>query len=244
MIEKKIVCAFDVHYPYHNKKSINILLNVIKDLKPDTFIFGGDQLDFNCISTYNNGKPRRLQNQTLMKDYKGFKEVILNPITDVLPKDCEKVWITGNHENRTSIYADYYPTTEGLIEPEINLKLDDWEIISYNQYYKVNKDTIILHGLYHNEYHSKKHLEVFGCNVYYGHTHNYSVYSRKTPVDKLPKKAVSIGCLSDLNPHYSRDYPNNWINQFLVLYKNDNVVYDNIVTIQKSKTIFDSRVYE
>jgi len=244
MIDKKIVCAFDIHYPFHDKKSIKILLDVIKDFEPDTFVFGGDQLDLSCVSTYSNGKPRKVANKSLFKDYNGFVDSILNPIESVLQNKAEKVFIYGNHCNRIQLYLDYYPQTQGIIEIEHNIDLSDWKIIPYNNYYKVSKDTIVLHGLYHNEYHSKKHLDVFGCNVYYGHIHSHQVYSRQTPLNKKPLKATSIGCLSTLNPEYAKDKPNSWCNQFLVLYKNDGIVYDDVITIQKGKTIFEGKVYE
>ena len=241
---KSIITAFDIHYPYQDKKSIDILTDITEDLQPDTFILGGDSLDFNCISFFNNGKPRRVANQTLGKDYKGFQMNILDKIENVLPSNCKKVFIKGNHENRIEIYKDYYPNVaDGIIEIENNLNLDDWKIIEYNNYYKINKDTIILHGIYHNEYHSKKHLDTYGCNVYYGHNHNYSVYSRQTPVDKTPKRAISIGCLCNLNPHYRKDMPNNWIKQILILYNENGKLYDNIVTIHNGKTIFNGKLY-
>ena len=147
---KKYVIVGDIHYPYHDKKSIKILFDLLKDIQPEEFILSGDSMDMDCISTYSNNKPRRLENKTLIKDYKGFQQDILAPLEKILPSDTKKVFIKGNHEYRTELYLDYYPVNRGIIELENNLDLEHWKIIDNNQYYKLNKDTITLHGIYHN----------------------------------------------------------------------------------------------
>ena len=77
---KKIITAFDIHYPFHNKKCIDILFDIIRDFQPDIFIFGGDFLDMESISYFSNNKPKKLVDNTLNKDYQGFQGENLKPL--------------------------------------------------------------------------------------------------------------------------------------------------------------------
>jgi len=239
------IAVGDIHYPYENKKAIKILFDIAKDVDPDYFIGIGDFLDMNMISVYSNNKPRRIENQTLHKDYEGFQKNILDPLENILKPDCKKVFIYGNHEDRINNYLDYYPTVRGVIEPENNLELSDWKIIPYRQHYKLG-NTIFTHGIYHNQFHAKKHLDTYGCNIIYGHLHTHQVYTRQTPVDNDPITSMSLPCMCNLNPHYAKDLPNKWENGFLVFYKDGKYQYNNVISIKgksQPKTYFNGVLY-
>jgi len=235
----------DIHYPYHNHKALNILFNICRDIDPDYLINLGDALDFDCISTYANAKPRRIENKTLQNDYEGYQKDVLDPLEDILKPECKKVYIFGNHENRINNYMDYYPVTRGIIEPQNNLDLSDWEIVPYKQHFKLG-NTVYTHGMWHNQHHAKKHLDAYGCNIIYGHLHTHQIYCRQTPVDSDPVEAMSLGCLCDLNPHYNRDAPNKWINQILVFYLEGRKQFNQVLTIKgksNPRTVFNGKMY-
>jgi len=168
MKPKRGIVLFDIHFPDNNKKATNIAYQFTKDWQPDFFILGGDQLDLGCISIFNKGKPKLLENKRLIKDYKGFQREIIDKFENILPKKCKKVFMIGNHEYRVDRLLESEPQLEGLIEIENNLYLHDWEITPYNDVLSVGHMNFI-HGHYTNKYHANKTLQIYGDNIFYGH---------------------------------------------------------------------------
>ena len=240
---EKGICISDLHYPQHSKPCLKIVLEFLEDFQPSTFVMNGDMLDLSCISHWNNGKPKRVENKRLLKDYQGFQEDVLNPIEDILPDDCKKIFIYGNHENRVKRYTETYSTLTGIVELENNLSLDNYEIIDYNKHYNITPNFLIIHGLYTTEFHTKKTLSVYNCNVSYGHIHKQQSYTRTSVIDKTPLKATSMGCLCNLNPDYRNNQPSGWTHGFMYWYKEGNNIYDYYPMIVKKKCIINGVMY-
>ena len=246
MVDKTILAGFDLHFPYIHKPTLNIFIKLIDIIKPDIVLFGGDMLDYDyeSISFFNHGKVKRVNEGNLSKDYKLFQEKVLNPIENKLQSDTERVWILGNHEFRVNRVLETNDTYQGLIELESNLDLDKWNIIPYRRHYKVNSNTCIIHGEYTSKYHSQRHLQVYNSNLYYGHLHTYQVFTQQTPVHRHPLKSTAIGCMGQTNPHYDDGMSNNWINQILIIHKDGNTLYDDVLTIIKNKCIYGNKTIE
>jgi len=213
-IQGKGIALWDIHYPEHDKPCINIVYDFTKDLQPDYFILGGDQLDMSCISIYNKGKPKLLENKRLKRDYQNFQKNILDRFEAILPDKCKKVFMIGNHEYRVTRLIESDPQYEGFIEVENNLDLSDWEIIPYNGIYSIGYMNFI-HGYYTNKYHSSKTLSVYGDNIFYGHTHNHQAFTSTTKIENLPKIGMGVGCLCNKNPDWMHNKPNSWVHEFL-----------------------------
>jgi hypothetical protein len=238
------ICLFDLHYPEHDSKCLNITYDITSDLKPDYFILGGDQLDMGCISYFNRGKIKLLENKRIGRDYKGFQK-ILDKYEGLLPESCEKVFMIGNHEYRVTRLIEENPQAyEGILEIENNLDLSDWKVIPFNRIFSIGYLNII-HGIYWNIHHTKKHLYTYGDNIYYGHVHNSQSFSIQTPLNNEPKEARSVGCLCNKNPEWKRERPNDWINELLVFESLPNGIYfPCVVRIINGKTIFRGEVYK
>ena len=213
-IEGKGLALWDYHYPEHDPACKKIVEEFLIDYQPDYLILGGDQLDMGCISIYNKGRVKLLENKRLYKDYEGFQHDILDYFADHLPRDCKRVFITGNHEYRIDRLLETDPHFIGLIELEHHLDLDGWEVVPFNGVYTLGSMNFI-HGMYWNKFHARKTLEVFDDNVFYGHVHETQIYSKPTPINNEPKIAHSVGCLCNKNPDYMRDKPNRWVHEFL-----------------------------
>jgi len=214
---KRGMALFDLHYPDNDKACTNIAYSFAKEFRPDIFILGGDQMDMNCISFFNKGKPKLVEGQRLKNEYKGFQCDILNRFESVLKKKCRKIFFIGNHEYRVQRIIECEPQHEGFIEIENNLRLKNWDVIEYNDVVKIGH-MFFIHGLYVNIHHAKKHLQVYGDQIFYGHVHDNQIYTSTTPIDNLPKQAVGVGCLCNKNPNYMRNRPNSWIHQFMFFY--------------------------
>ena len=141
---KKGVVLWDLHYPDNDKPSTEVVYQFTKDFKPDYFILAGDQLDLNCVSFYNHGRPKLVEGQRLTKDYEGFQRDILDRFESVLPKRCKKYWFVGNHEYRITRTIESDPQFEGLIEPEKRLRLSKYTIIPFNHVLTIGHMNFIL----------------------------------------------------------------------------------------------------
>jgi len=238
------IAAWDIHHPYHDDRCISCLFQVIKDIKPSIFILGGDNMDFNTISYYNRHKPKLVEGSRIGRDYKRFYGDILFPLNEILGEDCEKYFMFGNHEERIDRLIESQPNLEGLIEVEKNLPLEDWIVKKY-------KDIITFghmnfsHGLYWNKYHSNKTVQIYQKNIFYGHVHTHQVYTSISPINCLPKQAVSVGCLCNRNAEYKKEEPNHWVNQFLIFYLlSDGSFRYNVVTILNGRCVVDGKLYD
>ena len=240
----KGIAAFDIHYPLQDKASINILIKAIEMIIPDHFVFGGDQLNLDCISHHNKGKVKLLENMRIGKDYKGFQEDILDRVNVALPRNCKKYFMIGNHEYWVDRLIEENTQYEGLIEIEKNLDLSKYEIIPFNNILRIGEMSFI-HGIYVNKYHAEKHLRIYQKMLFYGHLHTNQVYTSIAPTTSLPKQAVGVGCLCNRNAEYMRNRPNDWLHQFLIWYMFDDgtFVYQTPIIIN-GKTVINGKVVD
>lgn len=236
------ITAFDIHYPIQDRASINVLVRAIKIIKPDSFIFGGDQLNLDCISHHNKGKVKLLENRRIGKDFKGFQKDIMDRIEKALPKNSKKYFMIGNHEYWIDRLIEDNPQLEGLMEVENNLNLSSYKIIPFNEILSIGEMTFI-HGIYTNKYHAEHHLRIYQKMLFYGHLHTNQVYTSVAPTTNLPKQAVGVGCLCNRNADYMRNKPNDWLHQFLIWYMFDDgtFVYQTPIIIN-GKTVINGQV--
>lgn len=229
---KKGIAVFDLHYPEHNKILWNNILKFAKDFKPDYFLFGGDNLDMSPVSHWllEGGQFRKLEGKRLINDYKGFVKEIKEPLENILPDSCKKIWLEGNHENWAEQAIDKNPQYEGLIEIENYIDLKYWSQIPYNGIHKIGK-MYFTHGMYTNQYHSAKTVNIVEKNIFYGHTHDHQTHTKITMVGNEPHIGVSVPCTCDLNPQYMRNKPNKWLNGFLIWYMKDNGDFNHYIII-------------
>lgn len=166
-------------------------------------------------------------------------------VLDLLQKHSKKiVWLEGNHENWVEQYLDKNPELEGLIEYQELLDLKDRGIkwVKLNHLHKVGH-LYLTHGMYINQYHAKKHLDVLGCNVVYGHTHKSQMHSKNMVMLKT-YKAWGLGCLCGKKPDYLRGKIGNWDTGFAVLYVATNGEFNLFpIDIIRNRFYFNGRSY-
>lgn len=239
------ICVFDCHFPNHNKKLWENIVQVIKDIKPDYFVFGGDNLDMDAVNHWEieKGNKRGMEGKRLRKAYDDYNSEILDQINQSLPDYCRKIWMKGNHCNFLERYIDKIPELEGFAEIERNLHLKDWEIYEYRQTVKIGK-IYFHHGEYTSKYHASKMVDVFEKNIIFGHCHTFQSHTKVTPVDGEAHTAISMPCACDMNPMYMKNKPSAWVNGFGVFYIMPNGNF-NIYPVISSKDhfIFNGKYY-
>ena len=150
------------------------IIKLIKDNKFDGIIFGGDFLDMSALGECEKGK-HSSTGVTLDEEYIEANNM-LDRFEEVLPDNCDKVFLYGNHETRYFRWlADVNNKKYGnLLNPTIALKLEErgYKIFEdyANDYFELGS-LQVMHGEYYNVHSAKKHLDTFRRNVLYWHTH-------------------------------------------------------------------------
>jgi predicted phosphodiesterase len=238
------IALFDIQYPDHDVAAMEIIFEFIKDFKPNWCILAGDQMNMDAISSYTRKKLKLREGQRLKREYAGFQEKILDRFNKVLPKNCKKYFIIGNHEYRAVRLVEYSPQYEGMIEVENNLNLEDWIIIPFNDIFNIG-DMWFTHGWYYNMHYAKKTVLEAQKMIFVGHVHIPQTYTAVSPAYALPKQCVGTGCLCNRNPEYLEEKPNAWVHQFLFWYMFDDgtfTYYQPIII--NGRCIINGKVYD
>jgi len=242
---KTYIVSADYHVPYVDEPSVNILLQITKDLNPEGFIVLGDYMDMEAISHWLKHKKKTLENKRMQKDYIDGNK-ILDEFDKVLSQSCDKRYFYGNHERFYYDLVEEMPALEGLLDPKIELKLKER---GYTVYDKINHIERIgrlcfVHGMYHNQNYVKAHLDKFQTNVMHADLHSPRFRCSESPARDIALVGYCLGCMGTLSPDYMRNKPNKWSNGFAVVYFYDNGYFDvDLKRIVKGKCIFNNKFY-
>ena len=208
MKAKRGIVIPDQHYPIHDKKAMEIVYQAIEMVKPDLFINLGDCGEWESVSAWRwKGKkcpPLEYQIPTIDAEIESVNKYI-DEIDDVLDGvNCDERYIlAGNHDIWLDNFVERYPYMEDYTFRKA-CKWDDrgYKYYDYGEPMKIGKLTFF-HGAYATTYHAKKHLEAYGSNIVYGHTHDIQRHSL-TKLDSGTIGAWSMGCLKDMSPKKNR----------------------------------------
>lgn len=170
------------HVPFQNKKMQEGLIELIKDLgdKVKGFHLIGDTLDLNSLSAHEPNKVP-LEGITLGFEYKEGNKY-LDSFEAVLPKNVEKTYIYGNHEDRwrrhisdinNSKYADALPS------PKDALKLEERGYKVYTNwkedFHLLGNSLQLIHGEFCTKYPARTHVDRMKSSVMFAHTHRIDI---------------------------------------------------------------------
>lgn len=213
---RRVLYLPDVHVPLHDRQAIEAVLSYMWDEWFDEVVQLGDFLDLNAPSAHNEGKPKVVEGERLQEDYRIGRSVLDDLLSAARNRNkaCKFTMLKGNHEYRVDRWVDRYPLVEGLVEPEIGLQLKlrqvKWvESYPKGELYKIGH-LYATHGTYCNEHHAKKHVERYGVNVVYGHTHQVQQYSKVLHGKNKTLQGVSLGCLCRMDMPYLGGAPTSW----------------------------------
>jgi hypothetical protein len=223
---KRIVVGADLHFPKVSWPTFEAMRELIDDIKPDGFVFQGDQFDNEEISHHNKNKPYYKEKRSYLKNQEDFQTKILEPLEDVLPKNCAKTWIVGNHDDWEFQFVETHPELEGVIDrvSALNLEKKGWEIVPLGHQKRIGELSIIhgeiLTGIGNQAgaFPARKAVELYGSNVLGAHTHAPQSFTKISPVDEKKKWMGWISpILGATNPTYLRNRPTAWLNGFVVV---------------------------
>ena len=184
-----------VHIPFTNTDFMNAVLNCASTLNVKGLIFNGDFLDLNTLSFYDKGK-NPLGGISLGYEYdEGNK--MLDKIESVLPKDIEKHFLYGNHEDRFWRHmstVDFAKLKGAIKNPTEALNLKNRGYKVYEDWCNdeiVLGDLTIIHGEFCGVHTAKAHLDTYKKNMLFAHTHRTQMYREGEHV------AYNIGSMAD-----------------------------------------------
>ena len=256
---KRIVLLPDFHHPHINLPAVDAVFQFVKWFRPHAINILGDAMNMDAVNHWKEerGSKKYFEGKRIKKEYEAFDNDILTPLEKLLPKDCDRVFMGGNHEDWINGLIERNPQLEGLVEVELalNLKKRNWEWIPWIKY---DEDTgnyergikrygklLVFHGQYTNKYHSAKTADTHSKSCVYAHTHDVQLYTKVTVDDyKGYHTAQSIGCLCNTSPDYMRGRMNRWVNAFGIIYMQEDGHYNIYVPIIiNGKFVFNGKVF-
>ena len=185
-IKKRAVVVPDQHFPIHDQKAVDCAIAIMKFLKPDVFINLGDVGEWESVSAWKYKVNKGIDQFDKVLDKIGCKERYI---------------LAGNHDEWLDRFAENKVGGHSLLngytfEKACKWKERGYKYYRYNQPLKLGKVNFI-HGAYVTTYHAKKHLEAYGANIVYGHTHDIQRHTL-TKLDSGTIGAWSMGCLKDM----------------------------------------------
>ena len=214
----------DLQVPYHDPKSLKAVEEYMADEFWDEYVNLGDFIDFDLISSFNESKPRLTQGKTLASVLGDAMSVLDSQVKAARKKNpkCKMTILEGNHDYRLEAYLDKHPELEDLLDLPSLLRLKENKIKwvrshSKGELYKIGK-AYFHHGLFASKYHAARMVDYYGCNIFYGHTHDVQEYSKVLHGKDKTIKGKSLGCLCSYDQDYLRGRPTNWQQAITVFY--------------------------
>lgn len=245
----RVLVQPDTHVPEHDDQAVSAFLKFAVDYKPHGYINLGDFMEMGSVSHWDpkDAKPRRFAPEA-----KAAREMLKRIDVAMGPQCIYKRFLIGNHEDWLDQYlVNKVPEFfDGLEDLGVNLRVQDllllkdlgYRVIPLNEVLRLG-DLHFIHGYYTNKYHAFKHLEVFGCNLMYGHLHDVQSYSGVYV--KGIREARSIGCLRLLNAPFMKGRPNNWTHAFgIVEYRIDGTYTPYVPYIVDGRFSYNGKVYD
>lgn len=161
----KVFVVPDLHFPFHDKKTLEHVLRLIKFEKPDKVIQLGDLLDQYSFSKYT--KSLKVEAQKEIADGVRYATHFWENVNRAAPKaGC--IQLLGNHDVR--------------VAKRIMEKIPELECLLHKGIYefkgidvaKSDRDFVVLDGVYYCHgwlSKSSDHIRYFGGSVVHGHLH-------------------------------------------------------------------------
>lgn len=266
----KHLALYDVHVP-HNI-DLKPVLDFTKDYQPDYFIIGGDFLNLEFASHWNESLFKQIGlekiGKMLRQEIAAGKKV-LQDFNAVLPKDCKKVYIPGNHEEWLFWATTMYPALAGSVELGVDkmtyksdlaqikkqalsnllaqfLETDKigMKVLPYEEELNIGKITYI-HG------HQAGNLAALkrsypARNVVCGHSHTHEVATlHNSGQEGSAHQYVIVPCLCHLSPGYLKNAATRWLNGFWVADVLPNGLFDGkVIKVLNGQIVYNGKLYQ
>jgi hypothetical protein len=135
---ERVFVFSDLQIPYQSPQALSIALQRCRDYKPTHVVLIGDFMDYAPLLGKVKCRQINLSTEELQSLELEFiaSAKVLQDIEKVLPKDCVKYFIKGNHEDRADQIihkpGGEYWRKHLDIDVRLNLTGRGWKIVKYN----------------------------------------------------------------------------------------------------------------
>ena len=211
----------------------------------------GDYADLFTLGSYNENSLKSLTGITLEIEYSDCNDGLdeIDTALGKYKKSCKKYFLFGNHEDRyfreiaKGDKAKYggalTPPTEALrlVERGYEVK-ENWK----DDFFTLGEHLDVIHGVYTNIHTAKKHLDMTGRSVMFGHTHRVQMFRQGK------RASYNIGWLGNVKhkcfnymPRFQKDV---WANGFAEVFIDDNgLYYVNQISVYNDSFFINGKMY-
>ena len=212
-------------------------------IKPDTMINLGDVGEWESVSAwkYKGKKLPPLEYQLPLIDAEIVQVNYGLDLFDEAFKGDYKYMLQGNHDEWLDKFVEKYPYMKDYtFRKACKIDARGYKYFPMNEPLKIGKANFI-HGAYYNIYHAKKHLESYGQNIIYGHTHDVQRHTATKLGGTIG--SWSLGCLKDMsreNNTWLRGRLHNWQHAFGIIdwFQNGDFRLDVVEIIHGKSTVW------
>lgn len=246
----------------HDPKALSVVLQILKDIKPDCYIDVGDLIHLSYLSRWNIGAD--MQGRVVsskgtaiemnLKDDNALINVWWDKVQDACGRKTEYYFEEGNHEEilralRQKRMFDGFDKSQFYPEAQWLFKERGIKFVPYqnhgedgDNWVKIGPHLKVLHGNYANKGHLQKHWEDHQCNLIYGHMHTREAKDFRHPTAST--SVQTIGCLCGKRASYHRGRTNAWAQGMSIVYLLSNGKFiDHFIRILDGQAVFNGRVY-
>jgi predicted phosphodiesterase len=219
------VVLSDVHCPFEDRRAIDIVCEVIADLRPHGLVLNGDIADLPEVSRHSAGSVAMLEGKRISETFAATKKFV-ERVTAAAGERCtKKHFIFGNHEDRLRRWLNsgdnaVFAGDEGF-DLRIRFGLAANGYIVHDDYpeshIRLGK-LLVTHGKYEGKHCAHKHLDEYQTSILVGHTHTVQIYHGSTWDGQ--RVAVCQGMLGDTETEafsYKKP-PRRWVTGFSVVH--------------------------
>lgn len=234
---KVAVVIGDTHFGSESPEVLDLFLQTVEEIKPETVILNGDTLDMFAISKY----PKDIRSSYgLLKERTAYHKFLktLHDITESY--DCNIYETNANHSgdgvegrywrylsDRLGELSDIPEVIEKLSYESIFFPNESWSRIKLVDYVEIVPGFVALHGdvvRKHGGASARGLLDKWFVSIISNHTHRIGSTAQRIPsIGSQKEKIIRVyenGCACDLAPCYASAA--NWQNAFsIVNYSND-----------------------
>lgn len=237
----------DIQYPYHDALMLKKLIQVAKDIQPDTILQIGDGIDFPQVSQWSKGNAGEYT-RDLQEHIDGYRREVLAPLREVAGA-AQILWLEGNHDLRIKDFVKKYAAPLGVLRalemPSI-FGLEELSIEYVRGPVRIGTNTFAIHGHESGGYSATpsawdlKFTKRYGSDksFVFGHTHQPFIVHRAFGYEGKvsPRFTLNAGSIMDpVAASYVKDGAVSWVMSFALLRDDGKRVWPELITATDRK---------
>lgn len=249
-----IVVIPDTHYPAHDRKALNAVIEFIAEIQPDQVIHIGDLMDYPQPSRWTKDTRAEFEGSVYGDSEKVF-EHFLKPLRDGY--DGPIGIHEGNHDERPRVYMEKYAPAlaqTDMFNFDKLCRFEELRIDTLPPFYDVAPGWITTHG-HRGGIRLNQNAGITATNgatklhksIVMGHTHRMGISHRTGGIGGIPETVtgLEVGNLMDqTKAGYLKGGTGNWQTGFGVLEIDGKYVQPRLIPINNGRFTYNGKVFK